>query len=78
MTTSKTRLEERLESSDLLNNRLKIVLADIELAISYAERTGHTSLIGEAARLRKGARELKRRAHGVTDSLRHRLDGMKE
>jgi hypothetical protein len=76
MTTSKARLEERLEGADLLSTRLRIIQADIELAISYAGRSGHTSLIGEATRLRKGARELNLNTKDVGNRLRLRIQQM--
>jgi hypothetical protein len=78
MTTSKERLEERLEGADLLSTRLRIILADIELAICYADRAGHTSLIGEATHLRKGARQLNCRTKDVGNRLRQRIKETEE
>ncbi|MGH3849223.1 MAG: hypothetical protein ACRDRT_05895 [Pseudonocardiaceae bacterium] len=72
MTTSKARLEERIESADLLSTRLKIILADIETAVSYAEKSGHTSVIGEVTGLRKHVRSAHRQAVNVRKRLGQR------
>lgn len=76
MTTSKDRLQSRLENARLLNKRLTILLADIDTAFGYAERTGHPALAGDIAGLRGRARSIRNKALDASKSLDHRIAAM--
>jgi len=74
MSTSKQKLEERLGGASLARMECEAILKAVERAETYAERSGHSSLIGEVAAIRRATRDAHRRATNVAKRLRDRIN----
>lgn len=73
MTTKQAHQEQRLEAARFLEMRLRIVLADINTALAYAEKTKATTLIGEIHAMRRHAKEASKKLVHVTERLEGRV-----
>lgn len=73
MPTGKQKLEERLSGASLVLAEVDAILAATGRAYVNAERSGHTSLAGEVAAIRRAARAAKQKATTVSSSLRERI-----
>ena len=71
--TSKARLEERHASAVLVLAHCAEMLEKTTRTAIHSENTGHTSLVGEVAAVRRALRALRRRATIVRDRLNDRI-----
>lgn len=73
MSSSKQKLEERLGGASLVLKECEAIIAAAERAMKYADRSGHTSLTGEVAAIRRAAWAARHKARTVSDRLRERI-----
>lgn len=70
MTKKLSHQEQRLESARFLETRLRIILADIKTALSYAEKTKTTALVGEITAMRRHGKDASKKLAHVIDRLK--------
>jgi len=73
MTTSREQLEDRLAGASLVIAECDLILRAVGRAKGFADRSGHTSLIGETSAMRRAAMAAKHRATVVHKNLTERV-----
>lgn len=73
MSTSKEKLEERLGGASPVLVECAHIWTALDRAQKFAERSGHTSLVGELGAVRRAVRAARHKATIVSDRLRERI-----